>query len=173
MVCFRCILVIMVIALVICFINVLFQWNIVMDILEIFEQPTMESVNKVNDHGASAVAFITGISNMINYHNVKYELLSIKLSVKMFTDSPHTDLIHRLFLKHCYNAEKYGTQNWFFICIFLECFFSRTSELIAINCPGWQPIAVHRWSPMIHRSPTGGHRKYMNMFAQDVNKMSL
>ena len=22
--------------------------------------------------------------------------------------------------------------------------------------PGWKPIAVHRWSPMIHRSPTGG-----------------
>ena len=21
---------------------------------------------------------------------------------------------------------------------------------------GWQPIAVHQWSPMIHRSPTGG-----------------
>ena len=23
--------------------------------------------------------------------------------------------------------------------------------------PGWKPIAIHRWSPMIHRSPTSGN----------------
>ena len=28
--------------------------------------------------------------------------------------------------------------------------------------PGWKPVAVHRWSPMIHRSPTGGLRLVSN-----------
>ena len=30
--------------------------------------------------------------------------------------------------------------------------------------PGWKPIANHRWSPMIHRSPTGGPLRWIRSF---------
>ena len=71
----RCILAIMVIALIICFINVLFQWDIFMDILKIFEEPTMESVNDVNDHGASAVAFISVFLILLLFLSIAHFIL--------------------------------------------------------------------------------------------------
>ena len=54
----RFILYIILLALLVCLINVLFQIDFVLDVLQIFQEPNMESVDKVNANGASAIAFI-------------------------------------------------------------------------------------------------------------------
>ena len=38
------------------------------------------------------------------------------------------------------------------------------TRLLKTTNPGWKPIAVHRWSPMNHRSPTGGPLRWRPQF---------
>ena len=35
-------------------------------------------------------------------------------------------------------------------------FYAKKGRILSKHHPGWKSTAVHRWSPMFHRSPTGG-----------------